>query len=61
MGSADSPEAVAGRIFTAAARGRRLLVTGRVGKAASRIHRFAPRLYEYLMLRGIRSEKGQSG
>lgn len=55
VGANDSPEAVADRIVKAARIGRRQISTGRVGALAAIVWRFAPRLYERLMLRSIRT------
>ncbi len=57
VGAEDSPDAVAERIFRAAERGERQIATGRVGHAAFWLRRFAPRLYERLMVRRIRDER----
>lgn len=54
VGGEDTPEAVADRIYRAARANRRMISVGRVGHLARWLHRFAPRLYERLMLRGTR-------
>lgn len=51
----SSPESVADEVFRAARRDRRLLAVGRVGRAARTLQRFAPRLYERLMIRSIKT------
>lgn len=50
------PETVAGRVFVAAERGRRLLLVGRTAWQAWWLSRLAPRLYEKLMARRLSSE-----
>lgn len=49
-----TPESVADQIFRAARRDRRLLVVGRVGRAARVLRRWLPGLYERLMIRSMR-------
>ncbi|MCC6522202.1 MAG: SDR family oxidoreductase [Polyangiaceae bacterium] len=56
VGAVASPESVADAVVAAAARGRRLLVLSPVGKTSYLLSRLAPRLYERLMLRSLRSE-----
>lgn len=53
-GSVDSPEWAAEHIFHACVRGRRQISVGRVGHLSYWVYRFAPRFYEWLMIRRMR-------
>ncbi len=56
VGVEASPDDVAGAIFDAARRRRRLLVHTPVGKLAFVLSRVAPRIYERLMVKKLESE-----
>jgi NAD(P)-dependent dehydrogenase (short-subunit alcohol dehydrogenase family) len=56
VGRALSAEDAAGQVLAGAERGRRLLLIGRTARAAWRLNRFAPRLYELIMARRLRGE-----
>jgi NAD(P)-dependent dehydrogenase (short-subunit alcohol dehydrogenase family) len=56
VGRRLQPEAVAERIFGAAARNRRQVLIGRTAHAAWWVSRFAPTLYARLMARRLRDE-----
>jgi hypothetical protein len=56
VGSEASPADVADAIFAAARRRQRLLVLSPVGKLAVWLSRFAPSVYERLMVRKLREE-----
>jgi NAD(P)-dependent dehydrogenase (short-subunit alcohol dehydrogenase family) len=56
VGTRATPDAVAGKIFTAAARERRLLLPDAVSRASWFLSRLAPRLYERLMARKLGQE-----
>jgi NAD(P)-dependent dehydrogenase (short-subunit alcohol dehydrogenase family) len=59
VGAQARPEQVADAIARAAARRRRLLVLSATGRTTRFLVRFAPRLYERLMTRAMRSELGR--
>jgi len=56
VGTLGDPTDVAADVLRAAKRGRRRLVLTTVGKTSAALSRFAPGLYERLMLRSLRSE-----
>jgi NAD(P)-dependent dehydrogenase (short-subunit alcohol dehydrogenase family) len=56
VGTRATAEAMAGKIFEAARNRRRLLLPGAVPRASWWVSRLAPRLYERLMVRKLRSE-----
>jgi NAD(P)-dependent dehydrogenase (short-subunit alcohol dehydrogenase family) len=56
VGTRATPHAIAGKIFTAAARERRLLLPDAVSRASWWLSRLAPRLYERLMARKLGQE-----
>ena len=56
VGKLDTPEHVAGQVFEAARRNRRLLVLTPVGKLGRVINKLSPALYEWIMVRSTRSE-----
>ena len=56
VGARATAETMAGKIFEAARNGRRLLLPGAVPRASWWVSRLAPRLYERLMVRKLRSE-----
>ena len=60
VGQLGKPEQVATEVLKAAKSGRRRLVLTPVGKTSALLSRLAPRLYERLMIRGLRSELDQS-
>ena len=56
VGTPAAPETVAEAVFRAAEKNRRLLVLSPVGHLTRLVNKVAPRLYEYLMARSVRSE-----
>jgi NAD(P)-dependent dehydrogenase (short-subunit alcohol dehydrogenase family) len=56
VGTRATPQAIAGKIFTAAARERRLLLPDAVSRASWWLSRLAPRLHERLMARKLGQE-----
>jgi NAD(P)-dependent dehydrogenase (short-subunit alcohol dehydrogenase family) len=56
VGRLGDPDDVAAAVLKAARAGRRRLVLSPVGKTSAFLSRFAPGLYERLMLRSLRSE-----
>jgi short-subunit dehydrogenase len=56
VGTRATPSAIAGKIFTAAAKERRLLLPDAVSRASWWLSRVAPRLYERLMVRKLGRE-----
>jgi len=56
VGRRATPDAIAGKIFTAAARERRLLLPDAVSRASWFLSRLEPRLYERLMARKLGQE-----
>jgi NAD(P)-dependent dehydrogenase (short-subunit alcohol dehydrogenase family) len=56
VGRALSAEEAAGQVLAGAERGQRLLLIGRTARAAWRLNRLAPRLYELIMARRLRGE-----
>jgi NAD(P)-dependent dehydrogenase (short-subunit alcohol dehydrogenase family) len=53
VGTRATPDAIAGKIFTAAAKERRLLLPDAVSRSSWFLSRLAPRLYEQLMARKL--------
>jgi NAD(P)-dependent dehydrogenase (short-subunit alcohol dehydrogenase family) len=60
VGHLRQPEQVADAVVKAARRGRRRLVLTPVGKTSAVLAFVAPKLYERLMIRGLRSELDQN-
>jgi NAD(P)-dependent dehydrogenase (short-subunit alcohol dehydrogenase family) len=56
VGTRATPHAIAGKIFTAAAKERRLLLPDAVSRSSWFVSRLAPRLYERLMARKLGQE-----
>jgi NAD(P)-dependent dehydrogenase (short-subunit alcohol dehydrogenase family) len=56
VGKAASPESVAGAVYTAAVRNKRLLVLSSIGRLTRLLTRVCPALYERIMARSLRSE-----
>jgi NAD(P)-dependent dehydrogenase (short-subunit alcohol dehydrogenase family) len=56
VGTRATPDAIAGKIFTAAAKERRLLLPDAVSRSSWWLSRVAPRLYERLMARKLGQE-----
>ena len=56
VGQLAAPESVAGAVFSAAIKNKRLLVLSSVGRWTRLLTRVAPGLYERLMTRSLRSE-----
>lgn len=56
VGRLASPEQVADQVFEAAGRNRKLLVLTPVGKLGRIVNKLSPGLYEWIMVRSVRSE-----
>jgi NAD(P)-dependent dehydrogenase (short-subunit alcohol dehydrogenase family) len=56
LGRLSSPESVAESVFRAAERDKRLLVLTRVGRLTRLVTKISPALYEWIMVRSLRSE-----
>lgn len=54
IGSLAQPEEVADAVLRAAQRGQRRLILSPMGRAAALLSRIAPRVYEHMMLRGLK-------
>ncbi len=61
VGRLAQPDEVADAVFRAAQRRQRRLVLSGVGHAASVLSRLTPRIYERLMVRGLRGGDGPDG
>ncbi|RJR17907.1 MAG: SDR family oxidoreductase [Desulfobacteraceae bacterium] len=55
-GRPSKPEHVADQIFRAAEKNRKLLILSRIGHLGRFINKISPSLYEYLMIKSMRSE-----
>lgn len=56
VGAHETPEAVAEAVYRGALKRKRLLVLTPVGKISYWVHRFAPTIYERIMIRQLRDE-----
>jgi len=56
VGAHETPKQVAQAVYRGALREKRLLVLTRVGKISYWMHRFAPTIYERIMIRQLRDE-----
>lgn len=56
VGEVAEPAEIAEAIFAAAAKGKELLLPSRTGRMARLVCKLSPRLFERLMMRGVRAE-----